>query len=144
MEESFTIRLHWQYVGAEQSPCWQYSRALYAYLAPARPAIHYLGKCYGTTVRGRHGYDAKSKVWDCINEQTESHRLIVANFELPDGMNLSKELVADIECLLIYRLQPSCNVQCKSSRGAHFRRGMRIVCLGKAWPFREREFRDEP
>jgi hypothetical protein len=57
-------------------------------------------------------------------------------------MNLSKTLVDDIECLLIFRLQPPCNVQCKSSRGKYRRVGMKVVCVGSAWPLSERTFRD--
>lgn len=143
MAQGFTIRLHWYNVGADDSPRWDYDWALYAYLAPARAVIYYIGKCYGTTVRKRYAYDAKSAVWDCVNKQTKRNRPIVAEVELPDGMNLSKELVADIECLLIYRLQPSCNVQCRSSRGRYCRPGMRVVCLGKAWALPEKEFRDD-
>jgi hypothetical protein len=143
MAQGFTIKLHWYNLGTDDSPRWDYDRALYAYLAPARPVIYYVGKCYGTTVRERYAYDAKSAVWDCVDKQTKNNRPIVAEFVLPDGMNISKELVTDIECLLIYRLQPSCNVQCKSSRGKYRRSGMRVVCFGKDWPLSEREFRDE-
>jgi len=67
---------------------------------------------------------------------------IVADIELPKGMRLSKKLLADIECLLIYRVQPDCNVQCKSSRGKYRRPGMKVEC-GGAWPFSQRTFRDE-
>jgi hypothetical protein len=55
-------------------------------------------------------------------------------------MNLSKKLVDDIECLLIFRLQPACNVQCMESRGKYRRPGMKLVCVGKAWPLSERTF----
>jgi len=141
--EDFTIKLHWYDCGNEDNPRWGHSRALYAYLAPVKAAIYYVGKCYGTTVRQRWNYDAKSEVWDCINERTENHCPIVAEFDLPEGMILSKKLVDDIECLLIFRLQPPCNVQCKSSRGKYRRHGMKVVCLGKAWPLSERTFKDE-
>jgi len=143
MGEEFTIRLHWRYTADDDDPRWKYQRALYAYLAPVRRAIYYIGKCYGTTVRQRWNYDAKSDVWDCISKRTRNHRPIVAEFELPEGMNLTKELVDDIECLLIFRIQPACNVQCKSSRGSYRRPGMKLVCLGNAWPLSERTFRDD-
>jgi hypothetical protein len=143
MAGNFTVTLHWYDIGDDDDPRWKYERALYAYLAPVRPAVYYIGKCYGTTVRQRWNYDAKSDVWDCINKQTKNHRAIVAGFELPQGMNLTRELVDDIECLLIYRLQPPCNVQCKSTRGKYRRPGMKVVCQGKAWPLSQRAFRDE-
>lgn len=142
MARDFTLKLHWHHIGDDDDVRWRYKRALYAYLAPRRQVIYYIGKCYGTTVRARWRYDAKSAVWDCVNEHTQNHCPIVAEFELPEGMNLSKTLVDDIECLLIFRLQPPCNVQCKSSRGKYRRVGMKVVCVGSAWPLSERTFRD--
>lgn len=114
-------------------------------LAPVKAAIYYIGKCYGdkTTVRGRWAHDSKTDVWRCIDTRTKDHRPIVAEFELPKGVNLSKKLVDEIECLLIFRLQPPCNVQCKESRGKYRRPGMKVVCVGKAWPLSERTFRDD-
>jgi hypothetical protein len=143
MSGEFTIRLHWYGCGNDDNPHWSYSRALYAYLAPVKAEIYYLGKCYGTTVRQRWNYEAKSDVWNCIEERTRNHCPIVAEFELPEGMNLSKNLLEAVECLLIFRLQPSCNVQCKSSRGKYRRPGMKVVCLGQAWPLSTRTFKDE-
>ena len=143
MGKDFTIKLHWQDIGDDNDPRWRVQQALYVYLAPGKPVIYYIGKCYGTSVRQRWNYDAKSDVWDWINERTKNHRAIMAEFELPEGMNLTKKLVDDIECLLIFRLQPPCNVQCKSSRGKYRRRGMKVVCLGNAWPLSEKTFKDE-
>ena len=143
MAERLTIKLHWHNVESDDDPRWRYERTLYAYLAPVKAAIYYVGKCFGTTVRRRWNYDEKSDVWDCINKSVNSHRLIVAEFELPEGMNLTNKLVDDIECLLILRLQPPFNVQCKSSRGRYRRPGMTIRCLGGAWPLSERTFKDK-
>jgi hypothetical protein len=143
MSEDFTIKLRWYECGDDDDPRWDYRRALYAYFAPVKAAIYYFGKCYGTTVRQRWKYDAKRDVWKWIDKRTKNHCPIVAEFELPEGTNLSEKLVEDIECLLIFRLQPPCNVQCKSSRGEHRRPGMKVVCLGKAWPLPEKTFRDE-
>ena len=143
MTQDFTIKLHWYGCRENNDPRWSYSRALYAYLAPVKPEIYYLGKCYGTTVRQRWNYDAKSAVWDCIEGRTKNHRPIVAEFELPDGTNLTKKLVEDVECLLIFRLQPPCNIQCKSSRGNYTRPGMKVVCIGRAWPLSIRTFLDD-
>lgn len=143
MSGEFTIKLHWHGCGYKDNPRWNYSRALYAYLAPVKAEIYYLGKCYGTTVRQRWNYDAKSDVWKWIGKRTKNHCPIVAKFELPEGMNLSKNLLEAVECLLIFRLQPPCNVQCKSSRGKYRRPGMKVVCLGKAWRLSKKTFKDE-
>jgi hypothetical protein len=143
MSGEFTIKLHWHGCADKDNPRWNYSRALYAYLAPVKPEIYYLGKCYGTTVRQRWNYDAKRDVWKWIEKRTKNHCPIVAEFELPEGMNLSKNLLEAVECLLIFQLQPPCNVQCKSSRGKYRRPGMKVVCLGKAWRLLKRTFKDE-
>jgi hypothetical protein len=144
MAGEFTVKLHWFHCGDDDDPRWGYNRALYAYLAPVKAAIYYIGKCYGetTTVRRRWTHDAKQDVWKCINARTKNHCPIVAEFELPEGARLSKKLVDDIECLLIFRLQPPCNVQCIESRGKYRRPGMKVVCVGKAWPLSKRTFTD--
>jgi hypothetical protein len=141
--KNFTIKLHWYACANDDSPRWDYTRALYAYAAPRRAAIYYLGKCHGTTVRERWRYDSKSDVWDCIEKNTKNHCPLVAEFELPEGMKLTKKLVAAVECLLIFRLQPPCNVQCKSSRGRSRRPGMKVVCSGTAWPLSQKTFNDK-
>ena len=93
----------------------------------------------GKTVRERWRYEAKRDVWDCINQPTKSHCLIVAEFELPAGNRLSRELVADTESLLIYHVQPDRSAQAKRSRIR--RPGLEVRCLGD-WPLPRRVFRD--
>jgi hypothetical protein len=135
------VRLHWQYVVDEDDPRWGYQRTLYAYLAPHRPEVLYLGKCDGTTVRARWSYSAKTGAWDFINNDRglRSHRLIVADIEMPSGSRLTRELLSDIESLLINRIDVCANIQCRSSRIR--RSGLEVRCLG-AWPLGTRAFRD--
>jgi len=57
---------------------------------------------------GRWRYSAKREVWDCINQRSKSHSLIVAEI---NRSALTRELVADIDSLLIHRVKPLCNVQ---------------------------------
>ena len=135
------VTLHWYAVQNNDDARWRHDLALYAYVAPVRAEIYYLGKCDRTTVRGRACYSAKSGAWDCINARSKTHRLIVAEIEVE--MRLTRELLADIESLLIYEIQPCCNVQNTSSRGRHSRPGMRVECRGKAWPLPRKIFRDE-
>ncbi len=136
------VRLHWHVVGDDDDPRWRYQRALYAYLAPQRREILYLGKCDGTTVRARWNYAAKAGTWDFINNDRglRSHRLIVAEIELPGGSRLTRELLSDIESLLISRVDACANIQCRRSRIQ--RPGLEVRCLG-AWPLEARVFRDE-
>jgi len=135
------VTLHWHAVADDDDSRWRHDLALYAYLAPVKPEVYYLGKCDRTTVRGRACYSAKPAVWDCINERSKSHRVIVAEIEV--DQRLTRELLADIESLLIYEIQPSCNVQNKASRGKHSRPGMRVECRGSAWPVARRVYWDE-
>lgn len=137
----FAVTLHWQMVAGDDHSHWRHNLALYAYLAPDRAEIYYLGKCDRTTVRGRASYSAKPGVWDCINERSKTHRLIVAEIEVEP--RLTRELLADIESLLIYEIQPCCNVQNTRSRGRHSRPGMTVECQGVAWPLSRRMYHDE-
>jgi len=139
-EPTFVVRLHWYRVEEAEDLRWNHNLALYAYLAPRKAEVYYIGKCDGTTVRGRGCYSAKSGAWDFINKTSQHHRLIVSEIEV--DQRLTRELLADIECLLIYRVQPECNVQCKSSRGKYSRPGMKIECRG-AWPLSKKVFRDD-
>src|SRR5271169_6300923 len=103
------VVLHWYSVADDDDTRWRHDLALYAYLAPIKAEIYYLGKCDRTTVRGRASYSAKAGAWDCINERSKTHCLIVAEIEVTH--RLTRELLSDIESLLIYEIQPCCNVQ---------------------------------
>jgi hypothetical protein len=91
-------------------------------------------------VRGRGCYSAKPGAWDCINQRSKTHCVIVAEIEVEQ--RLTRELLGDIESLLTYELQPSCNVQNTASWGKHSRLGMRVECRGKAWPLSRKVFWD--
>ncbi|MEP6963776.1 MAG: hypothetical protein ABI995_16990 [Acidobacteriota bacterium] len=141
-ENTWVVRLNWHLVEEDDDPRWHYERAFYAYLPPRRRGIDYIGKCDGKTVRQRWNYDAKSKVWDCINERTQHHHVIVA--EIETEARLTRKLVSDIESLLIYRvqqIQPLCNHTNAASRGKHTRPGMKIQCRG-AWPLSQKTFNE--
>jgi hypothetical protein len=56
-----------------------------------------------------------------------------------EGRRRSSQLLADVESLLIMRLQPACNVACTRSR--YMRWGLRVNCSGD-WPERRTCFRD--
>lgn len=103
--------------------------------------IPLLGTGDRTTVRGRARYSAKPAVWDCLNQLSKTHCLIVAEIEVEQ--RLTRELLADIESLLIFEIQPCCNVQNTASRGKHGRAGMRVECCGKAWPLSRKVYWDE-
>ena len=138
---TLAVTLHWYAVEDDNDSRWRDDLALYAYLAPVKPEIYYLGKCDRTTVRGRARYSAKPAVWDCLNQLSKTHCLIVAEIEVEQ--RLTRELLADIESLLIFEIQPCCNVQNTVSRGKHGRAGMRVECCGKVWPLSRKVYWDE-
>lgn len=57
------------------------------------------------TFRARWRYGVKHSLWDYISEERslKTHRLIVADVELPRGKRLSRELLSDVESLLIHK-----------------------------------------
>jgi hypothetical protein len=137
------ITLHWYDIEGDNDPRWEHDLALYAYLAPDGREILYIGKCDRTTVRGRWRYSSKSGTWDSINQVCDSHCVIVAEIEANE--RVTRQLLADIESLLIYEvneLQPLHNVQNTGSRGQYRRPSMRIQCRG-AWPLSKRVFVDD-
>jgi len=138
---SLVVTLRWYAVTSDQDSRWNHDLALYAYLAPMRSEILYLGKCDRTTVRRRACYSAKSATWDRINERCRTHRLIVAEIEV--NQRLTRKLLADIESLIIYSIQPTFNVQHTRSRGRYMRPDMRVECRGAAWPLQQKVFWDE-
>jgi hypothetical protein len=66
-------------------------------------------------------------------------RVFVGALELENGRYRTFELLADVESLLIMRLQPYGNISATMSRIA--RPNLRVHCIG-AWPFARASFRD--
>lgn len=135
--------MRWYTITGDDDPRWDYDLALYAYIAPDG-RILYIGKCDRTTVRKRWCYSSKSGAWDSINEVCDTSAVLVADIETEE--RLTRELLADIESLLIHQvhqIQPLHNVQNTSSRGRYSRPGMRVKCRG-AWPLDKVVFVDTP
>jgi hypothetical protein len=128
-----------------ESDRWNYTVALYAILHPSEAdTILYLGKADGSTVRSRwNASDKHERVWERIENELDllEHRFIIGEFVLPAGARLSRELVSDVESLLIRQIQPWANRQNKKSRG-YTRRGMIVRCRGE-WPLKQKTYRDE-
>ena len=134
------IVLDWHFIQSRDDPRWHYSRALYAYLPPRRPEVLYIGKADGCSVRQR--WIEKDSFWhdvecDC---RLRSHRVVVADISISDDCRLTRELLADVESLLICAVQPWGNIQCRSTR---IQRADLIVRCRGSWPISERTFRDE-
>jgi len=86
---------------------WDYSLALYAIIHPRTDEILYLGKADGRTVRARWNVaDKHDCMWRRIEEERRifKHGFLVAEFQMPDAMRLTRQVVCDIESMLISAL----------------------------------------
>ncbi len=142
-----SIILDWRDVNHESGRWderWDYTVALYAILHPTEDEVLYLGKADGSTVGRRWDADDKhERVWRRIEEERGlfEHGFIVGEFRMPFDLRLTRELVCDIESLLIHEVQPWANRQNTRSRG-FTRQGMAVRCQGH-WPLRRKTYRDE-
>jgi hypothetical protein len=135
------LSVHWTELQRERNRLWSANYCLYAYLHPERDWLLYLGKAGGSTVRQRLSGDHKHRLFRDIRREygIEGVRVLVGVLELERGRYRTSELLADVESLLIKRLQPYGNISARSHRIS--RPGMRVHCVG-GWPFRRESFRD--
>lgn len=98
-------------------PLWFANRGLYAYLGPNNEVL-YIGKVDGTTVRQRWNRSGKEAFWNDLEKERGifKHAVIFGEIELETGSRLTRELLADIESLLIKRVQPWGNIQSRNTR----------------------------
>ena len=126
------VDVHWREIRGNSDDAWRLLRVLYAYLDPETREILYLGKAHGCTVHRRWTAEDKDDLAEFMAEQGVDVPMFLVGDLALDG-NYSKEILADVESLLIKRLRPRGNVQCKNTRGVS-RPGMRVVCHGPSWP----------
>src|SRR5437867_4442662 len=115
-------------------------RVLYAYFVARPVELLYVGKAWGTTVSSRVTANDKGAFWRDF-ERTYGNReprVMLGDVILEPGTRFTRELLADIESLIIRREQPWGNIQ--STRTRISRPGMRVICSG-AWKWK-REYRD--
>jgi hypothetical protein len=132
--------VRWRIVSGD-SDLWDYARVLYAYFTVDDKEILYVGKAGRKTVRERWNRSAKKQFWDDLERERNIHETIVRVGEicLCEGHKLSRELLVDVESLLIKRLRPWGNIRSSSSRIS--RPGLRVRCEGD-WPLEKGEFYD--
>lgn len=111
------VKITWYKIDENNYYLWQVNRGLYIYKSKY-DEILYIGKVDGTTVRQRAQPSAKPNVWNRIyNERGNiEFNVFVGLIELPKGNRLSRQLLVDIESLLIYEIQPVGNNACTKSR----------------------------
>ena len=122
-------------------PLWSANRGLYAYVGP-RNEMLYIGKVDGTTVRQRWNRSGKETFWNDLERERVIFKtaVIFGEIELETGSRLTRELLADIESLLIKKLQPWGNIQSRNTRIP--RLGLHVRCAG-SWPLQKRQFYDK-
>ena len=123
------VDVEWDMLGsANDDEGWDYQRCLYAYVT-SRNEIVYIGLAWDATVDQR--WIQKRNLWAYLRSVGISEcSALPGEVEVIDG-RLTRQLLGDVESLLIYAEQPSGNVQCTRTRIT--RPGMTVRCLGD-WP----------
>lgn len=133
------VRLHWTRIDHdERHELWNASPVLYAYVH--RREILYIGKADGSsTARSRLRASDKQNLYDYLDERRiDAFRVLVGEFHF-DG-RLTRQMVVDVESLLIALVEPRGNISATRSRIT--RPGMHVRCTGAHWPSVSRHFID--
>ena len=137
------VEVDWNWLPGEdhEDPAWKLERVLYALVAPESHEVVYIGKSWGP-VRRRWLAEDKDGLWGHLERKLgmNEHGFVVGIVDPQGRRTLTRQLLEDIEGLLIYEVSPVGNVQGCASRGA-CRLGMKVRCTG-AWPHRKRRFAD--
>lgn len=134
------IEIKWKYTGGDEENL-EFSRVLYAYLHPDTSKILYIGKADYCTVKKRLFGAHKEGIFERMMGDfgiTELHA-IVGVLYIPEDRRYSSELLADIESLLIIKIQPPYNIQSRKSRIS--RPGLEVRCIGE-WSYAQESFID--
>lgn len=134
------VDVRWYELSDQEDERWFYNRCLYAYLKSRDGEILYIGKCDGCSVRTR--WQQKEDFWSDLERDRSiySHVAIVGEIRQEVGRRLSRQLLADVESLLIWIIEPWGNIQCQQGRIR--RPGLTVRCLG-AWPLEQKIYRDD-
>jgi hypothetical protein len=114
------VEIEWTWLRTEQHPLWSDSYCLYAYAHRDRNWILYIGKADYATVRQRARGRHKDEIYRAIRKRYGLHedelRFLHGELIIPPGRRRSSELLSDVESLLIKRLHPVANIQCRAHR----------------------------
>ncbi len=124
--------VRWRFLRPEDEG-WKSLQCLYAYLAPNKKEILYIGKAWGVTARARWNRAGKENFWHDLEKQRKifKHFVLLGNVNLTYRGQLTEKLLADIESLLIMGEKPWGNILSKKSRIS--RPGLIVKCEGE-WP----------
>lgn len=123
----------------EDSKEWNHRHVLYAYLNPYNNEILYIGLAWCRTVRQRFRDRDKNSLRDFLIDDLALPGVQVLVGDVVMEGRLTRQLLSDVESLLIKRLKPIGNIMCRSSRIS--RPGMRLKCLHQ-WPHKRNSFID--
>jgi hypothetical protein len=134
------VEVEWRRL-RRRHPLWRDRRCLYAYVDPRAAQILYIGEAgYQTIGQRLHGAH-KDEIFRFCEEHlgVGNPAVLHGRLQCEDGRRRSSELLADVESLLIMRLQPPLNIAYTRSRRP--RPGLRVQCTG-TWPHRRTGFHD--
>jgi hypothetical protein len=125
------VTVNWLLVHDDHE-AWGWSRALYAYLRPTAREALYIGKADGTTVRARWNAADKEALWRDLEKKRglSKHRVLVG--QLSTGARLTRQLLADVESILIFAIEPWGNIASRQER--IYTPGLVVRNLGAHWP----------
>ena len=119
------------------------SRCLYLY-ASADNQILYIGQvgANSSSVRKRWTRSGKSLCWDFIETElgVYEHSLLVGSIFTPGEKRMTRQVLTDVETLLIYYLKPPANLAAIHTRIS--RPGLVVTCTGD-WPVPSKTFIDQ-
>jgi hypothetical protein len=132
------VTVRWQTARSWDDPIVDETRVLYAVAHPTVMRPLYVGKADGSTVYKRAHARDKDALWNWLAEHGMDAHICLVGFPTTDG-RLTRELLADVESLLIFNLKPHWNSQNTRRRGIS-RPGMEVFCAND-WRWRK-SFRD--
>jgi hypothetical protein len=134
------VWISWCRLDRPGHPGWVENQGLYAYTCPDDPEILYIGKVDGTTVRQRWKQHRDDVLYALeLRRGISEVSVLFGDISLENRNGLTRELLADIESLLIVHVRPWGNIRSRRSRVS--RPGLKVICEGE-WPLERREFLD--
>lgn len=132
------IEIEWKPL-LQDSIEWNYRHVLYAYLNPDDDEILYIGLAWRRSVRQRFRDRDKNALRDFLWDDLGLADVKVLVGEVVLEGRLTRQLLSDVESLLIKRLKPVGNIMCRTFRIS--RPGMRLEC-SQQWPHKRNKFAD--
>jgi hypothetical protein len=129
------VLVKWQEVTEIDDARLRESGCLYAYVHPHKRELLYVGRCWGTTPRSRLGGPHKHRIAGRLRRRgIKDFRMVVGFVHLRERDRFTRQVLADVESLLIFEETPGENNCCTRTRIR--RPGLRVYCSGRTWPGR--------